>query len=111
MDKTVIELKNVLRRLQGDKQLLAEIVEIFLADAPKRFKKVEQLMDQGDLDELADAAHALKGAASNIGAGKLWKSFCEMEVAAKEKDLDEAKKIFEEDGEEHEKVRKDKGGL
>ncbi|MCX5680682.1 MAG: Hpt domain-containing protein, partial [Candidatus Omnitrophica bacterium] len=75
-------------------QLLAEVIEIFLEDAPGRFKKIKQLMDQNNFYELADAAHTLKGAASNIGAEKLWKSFREMEEMAKQKNLVEVQKIF-----------------
>ncbi len=105
MDEAAIELKDVLRRLQGDKQLLVEVIEIFLDDAPGRFTKVKQLIGQNDFHELADVAHTLKGAAANIGAEKLRKSFCEMEEAAKQKNSDEAHKILRGASVEFEELR------
>ncbi len=94
MSEAVIELNDVLHRLQGDKELLVELVKIFLDDAPGQFKKAKQLIGDGNFDELVDTAHSVKGAALNVGAEKLARSFREMEEAAKQKDLAEAKKVF-----------------
>lgn len=91
----IIEIKDVLRRLQDDKQLLIELVTIFLDGAPEGFEKVQQLIDQGDFSALSDAAHSLKGAAANIGAQKLAKSFLKIEEAAKQKEIRGAHEAFE----------------
>lgn len=95
MDNEVVGIKDVLYRIQGDKELLLELVQIFLEDTPRRFKEAALLIEKGDLVELSDVAHSIKGAASNIGANKLWKSFKELEEAAKQKDLNQIKQIFQ----------------
>ncbi|MBX3586039.1 MAG: response regulator [Ramlibacter sp.] len=45
-----------------------EVVGLFLADAPRRVRAIEEAFAAGDAEALSRAAHALKGAASNIGA-------------------------------------------
>lgn len=91
----IIEIKDVLRRLQDDKELLIELITIFLDGAPEGFEKVEQLIGQEDFSALSDAAHSLKGAAANIGAQKLFKSFLKMEEAANQKEIRGAREAFE----------------
>ena len=95
MNAAVIEIKDVLRRLQDDRELLVELVKIFLDDAPTGFKRAEQLIGQGNFSALLDTAHSLKGAAANIGAQKLSRSFCEIEEAAKQKEILRVREAFE----------------
>lgn len=95
MDQEIIGLADVLQRLQDDKALLLELIQIFLDDAPHRLDDAQRLIGQGDADELANTAHALKGASSNVGAVKLWQTFKEMEQAAKDKDLAGAKRLLQ----------------
>jgi HPt (histidine-containing phosphotransfer) domain-containing protein len=95
VDNEIIGLKDVLHRLQDDKELLLELVQIFLDDAPHRLDNAKRLIEEANAEELADVAHSLKGAASNIGANKLWQSFKEMEQFAKEKNFSQAKHIFQ----------------
>jgi signal transduction histidine kinase/DNA-binding response OmpR family regulator/HPt (histidine-containing phosphotransfer) domain-containing protein len=45
-----------------------EVVGLFLADVPRRIGAIEEAWAARDAEELGRAAHALKGAASNIGA-------------------------------------------
>ena len=45
-----------------------EVVGLFIADAPHRVQAIGQAIAAGDAEELSRAAHALKGAAGNIGA-------------------------------------------
>jgi len=95
MSEEVIKIKDVLRRLQGDTELLVELVKIFLKDAPLQLKKIKRFMSQSDFMDLAHIAHSLKGAALNIGAEKISKSFYKMEKAANQADLTKTKKAFQ----------------
>jgi len=58
----------VLARVAGDRQLLAEISRLFVEDAPKYLARIREALDQRDSDALRRAAHALKGAAANFDA-------------------------------------------
>jgi CheY-like chemotaxis protein/HPt (histidine-containing phosphotransfer) domain-containing protein len=48
--------------------LTREVVGMFLNDAPRRLRAIDEAIRSGDAGALAVASHALKGAASNIGA-------------------------------------------
>jgi len=58
-----------LSHFEGDRQLLGEVITAFIGSAPESMRAVRQAIDSGDPGGLAAAAHALKGAVSNLAAG------------------------------------------
>jgi HPt (histidine-containing phosphotransfer) domain-containing protein len=58
----------LLKRVEGDAELLREIVELFAADSPRLLGELRQASADGNAEILKRAAHTLKGAASNFGA-------------------------------------------
>lgn len=54
--------------LMDDPALLAETTHLFLHDAADMVEAMRQALSKGDNDDLARAAHRLKGAALNLGA-------------------------------------------
>ncbi|HSA03014.1 MAG TPA: Hpt domain-containing protein, partial [Candidatus Paceibacterota bacterium] len=50
---------------------LAELIDLFLKDAPSRLQKVRTAIEQNDPNALCAAAHSLKGSASNLGARRM----------------------------------------
>jgi CheY-like chemotaxis protein/HPt (histidine-containing phosphotransfer) domain-containing protein len=60
-----------------------EVVGLFLADAPRRLDDIGQAIAAGDAEELSRAAHALKGAAGNIGAVAIQAVCATLETDAK----------------------------
>ncbi|HUI06928.1 MAG TPA: PAS domain S-box protein [Verrucomicrobiae bacterium] len=78
------------RRLQaigGDEALYQNLVGLFWEDSIQRFQQVESALLAGNLDELMQAAHFLKGACFNIGAERLASVFGQLEDAAREAGL------------------------
>src|SRR5438876_10634654 len=61
----------VLARVGGDHQLLAEISRLFVDDAPEHLQRIKAALDAGDSGSLRRAAHALRGAAANFGADQV----------------------------------------
>jgi HPt (histidine-containing phosphotransfer) domain-containing protein len=61
----------VLARLGGDRELLAEISRLFVDDAPVHLARIRAALDQRDAESLRRAAHGLKGAAANFEASAL----------------------------------------
>ena len=59
----------VLRRLEGDEQLLREVVDLFVQDSAALIDRLKHAIDHNDAAEVRAAAHRLKGAASNLAAG------------------------------------------
>jgi CheY-like chemotaxis protein len=58
----------VLARVGGDRELLAEISRLFVDDAPRHLDRIRQALDTRDGEALRRAAHGLKGAAANFDA-------------------------------------------
>jgi len=58
----------VLARVGGDRELLAEISKLFVEDAPRHLVRIRAALDARDGDALRRAAHGLKGAAANFDA-------------------------------------------
>lgn len=59
-----------LKELGGtdDPNLLAELIEMYLVDAPARLRDVEAGLASGDIKLVERASHTLKSSSANIGA-------------------------------------------
>ncbi len=88
-DINVFNREELFERLGDDEELVAEIVEIFLDDAPKQIAAIEAAVAAGDGTTIRDRAHALKGASANMGAAELRGKAEQMEMAGRDGRLDE----------------------
>src|SRR5262249_28549341 len=75
--------EQVLARVGGDRQLLAEISRLFVDDAPSHLARMRRALDEGDAEALRRAAHALKGAAANFDAAAVVDAARGMEEAGR----------------------------
>ncbi|MEP7342769.1 MAG: response regulator, partial [Acidobacteriota bacterium] len=64
----VFDQAEAMARVEGDQELLAELVDLFSGDCPRLLNDIRQAVASREGLGLARAAHALKGAASNFGA-------------------------------------------
>ena len=85
-----------LRELGGedDPDLLADLVQMFLQDAPGRMKQIEEALASGDIKALEHAAHTLKSSSANIGARGLSAICKRMEELARAKSTDGMSELF-----------------
>lgn len=83
-----------LARLGGDPELFAEIVVLFLEDAPQLLTRARDGLNQRNLRELERAAHSLKGLSVNFDALQLVSAASSMEQMAREQDLERAAACF-----------------
>ena len=91
MPETVLD-PNVLNNLRqltppGEPDVLAQVLRLFLADAPARIKKLRQAWTSGDAKGVQQAAHSLKGSAGNVGALALLAVCRELDDKARSGDL------------------------
>lgn len=68
----------------GIAEMLPVLLDAFLQDLPTRSSEVARKLDDGSLDEVARAAHALKSAAGTVHADGLHGLLSRLENAAKE---------------------------
>jgi two-component system, sensor histidine kinase and response regulator len=85
-----IDVSQLLDRLDGDRALLAELVDVFRADFPANLSAVQQAIDQQDANGLRSAAHTLKGALANLSAIQASALAAELEAIGKSLDLTRA---------------------
>jgi two-component system, sensor histidine kinase and response regulator len=64
----VFDAELALAKLGGDAELLREISELFVRDAPRYLKDLQYAAATGDSRRLESPAHALKGAVGYLGA-------------------------------------------
>lgn len=56
------------QRVDGDMQLLSELVQIFAAEYPELLLRIEEAAREGDADSLREASHKLKGSLLQFSA-------------------------------------------
>ena len=81
----------ILERLEGSQELLAELIHLFLGEAPELIGTMRKALHEGNAVELARTAHSLKGAASNFSAYGTANAASKVEIDAKKGDLESAK--------------------
>jgi len=64
----LIDERALLERLNGDRQLLGELIGVFENDSPRMLEAVRQAVDAHDPAALQTAAHKLKGSVANFSA-------------------------------------------
>ena len=71
----------------GKATLVADVVGVFLADTPTMLERLRKAARAGDADEVAAAAHAIKGAAGLFSQGKAFECARRLEKVARAGDL------------------------
>ena len=92
---SVLDLSEAMTNMDGDAELLHEIVEIFMATAQPQLDNIRQCIQTEDANQVAIQAHALKGGASNFCARKFVASAFKLELLAKSGSLAGAESMWE----------------
>lgn len=94
LDFEVIE---ALRSLSepGEPDMFAEVVQVFLAEAPGQFAALSAAMAAGDAAAAWPMAHRLRGSALGVGASRMASHCDAIEQAAHTGSFEEAIRLFE----------------
>jgi len=65
---TPVDFSAALRWVDDDRELLTELIEIFLEDCPKRLQELDQAVKEGNANGVRQAAHSLKGMVAGFNA-------------------------------------------
>jgi len=82
-----LDWQGALKRLEGDKQLLHELAEMFLQQYPELMTAIEQALAKEDTSELRRAAHTLKSSAKVVGADATADAALVLENLSRDNDL------------------------
>ena len=89
-----VAIEKALNRALGDKDFLLEMLEQFKTNGSEWLKSIESLLQKHDGETLAREAHALKGAASNLGAVRVAEFALRLEEMGRSGDLSEGIEVL-----------------
>ena len=87
-DGKVFDRDELMERLDGDEELLQDILEIYVEDAPRLIKKIKNAYSEHDIELVDREGHTLKGASANISAPAVRDTAHQIEMAGKSGNLD-----------------------
>lgn len=82
-----------LARLLNKEVLLNKICNMFIVTAPEKFVDLKKFISDKNYEEVRLCAHSLKGLSGEVGAKSLRQHFAEIEVQAKDKQLNVDKQL------------------
>lgn len=91
---SVLDLATAMTNMDGDAELLQEIMMIFLETAEEQLQSIDNFILMGDVGQVATQAHGMKGGASNFCANKFVASSLELEKLAKTGSLEGAQDLL-----------------
>lgn len=83
----LIDRAEALSRVDGDRELMASLVDIFLTEAAPMMEAIRTAVTSGDTGKLEKAAHRLKGSVSIFGANTVSQTALELEKQGRVGDL------------------------
>jgi len=86
-----IDRVSLLERVDGDQELLAEMIALFQEGAPHLLSTMREALQRGDMAALEMSAHSLKGAVGNLSAKATAAAALQLEKDAKNKNAESAK--------------------
>ena len=91
--------------MPGNDALIDELIDLFVADLPKRLGAIAHAVERADAPALALQAHALRGGAANFGASRLDELCAKIEEAGVRGRFAETPAMLEEVTRESARVR------
>ena len=91
----LLDVKGVLERLEGDRELFEELVQLFADECPKSISEIRSALDSADFVLLGRLAHTLKGSSASVGAESVRQVALELEVSSRVNDLQKSTRLVE----------------
>jgi len=93
-EEGAFDREEALGRVDGDWDLLREVVGIFAADSPLLMAEIQGAIGEGNPIQLNRAAHALKGSVANFGARAAFEAALKLELMGIQGDMADATEFF-----------------
>jgi CheY-like chemotaxis protein len=91
-----VDWRHSLETVGGDRELLAEIIQVFLRERDELWRLLEQALESGDARAFRRAAHSFRGSLLHLGAGEARQIAEQLELLGQAGDLDRARQKLEE---------------
>jgi HPt (histidine-containing phosphotransfer) domain-containing protein len=89
MPKPMIDLPELLARVENDRELMRELLLIFKEEFPQRLQALRDGVASMNAERVAAEAHALKGMLSNLAAGPAASAAARLEELGRNQELSE----------------------
>jgi HPt (histidine-containing phosphotransfer) domain-containing protein len=93
-DIEVLNTAELLSRVEGDEELLAELIDVFLADSGEMLLCVSDALTRQDAAGVERAAHKVKGSVSIFCSRTATQTAQVLEAMGRDQDLSRAPEIF-----------------
>ena len=93
-DENGIDIGELLRQFDDDRELVRELLELFWETAPRLLGDIDSALEAGDGDALEGAAHAFKGAVGSFTQGKAYKLAYVLEQGGREGVLEGGREAY-----------------
>ena len=93
-DTALFQPEAALERVEGDRDLLVEVIGLFLAEWPQTASDLAATLESGELPAVVRLAHTLKGAVGNFASPAAFQVAEALEHAARAGDLAAARAAF-----------------
>jgi HPt (histidine-containing phosphotransfer) domain-containing protein len=94
MASEVLNKSELLSRVEGDEQLLRELIEVFLVDSGSLLQQVAEAVTRQDAADLERAAHKLKSTVSIFGNQAAMQTALVLEMMGRDRDLRNAREVL-----------------
>lgn len=91
----LVDWQHAFNTVGGDRLLLQELIQVFLTNQSRMMEAIQLALDRKDPGELRLVTHSLKGALTHLGGREASAIAAEMELAAKNEDLDQARLLHD----------------
>jgi two-component system, sensor histidine kinase and response regulator len=78
-----LDIDRALRRLGGDRELVAKLIEFIAEDLPPLIEQIETSLRAGRYSEIERAAHSIKGLVSNVYCEAILEQALKIEQSAR----------------------------
>jgi len=85
-DNERFDLEEALQTVEGDANLLREAANLLLDGLPTQIEQLRQFAQEGDLEQVWELAHKVKGSLSQMGARLAWEAAMNLEQQARQGD-------------------------
>ena len=93
-DAAVVDFKEALENLEGDVELVRDVMEIFIDRGTDQLREIGRAIGEGDVETVMIQSHGMKGGASNFCGHRFCGAAYQLETLARAGALEGAEDLF-----------------
>lgn len=93
-NEPIWDYEGVMARLMNDDKLYRRLITMFFEDLPDRMLDIDKAMEEKKSCSICATSHRLKGIAGDVGAMRLHKVSSQLELAAKDQDIEKCVSFY-----------------